>query len=129
MLNNAKRNEISEMLYARSSVNGIVNSIGVHCATVFWVKKMIKKGKSIECTKLTERKCVLRTEDTAKAIIKLLKEDPTKSMCSFAKELLGTHNHVENDEGGWRKVQGHCKKASVAGKDPGYPTGACKKTA
>ena len=86
MLNNAKRNEISRMLCAESSVNDIVDSLRVHCATVFWVKKMMKEGKSIECTKPTGRKRVLRMEDIAKVIIKSLKEDPTKSMHSLAKE-------------------------------------------
>ena len=86
MSNNAKRNEISEMLCGRPSVNGIVNSFEVHRATVFQVKKIMKEGKSIKCTKPTERKCASRTEDASKAISKSSKEDPAKSMCSLAKE-------------------------------------------
>ena len=73
------------MLYAGSSVNGIVDSLRVHHATVFWVKKM-KEGKLIECTKPTRRKCALRMEDTTKVIIKSLKENPTKFMHSLVKE-------------------------------------------
>ena len=61
-----------------------VNSLRVHCATVFWVKMMIKEGKSIECAKPTRRKHASRTENTAKAIIKSLKKDLTNSMCSLA---------------------------------------------
>ena len=68
MLNNAKRNKISEMLRAESSDNSIVNSLRVHCATVFGVKKMMKEGKSIKCAKPTRRKCASRMEDVAKAI-------------------------------------------------------------
>ena len=83
MSNNAKRNEISEMLCGRPSVNGIVNSFEVHHATVFQVKKIMKEGKSIKCTKPTEKKCASRTEDASKAISKSSKEDPAKSMCSL----------------------------------------------
>ena len=43
--------------------------------------------------------------------------------------LLGIRDRVESREGGRMKVQGHHKKASAVGKDPGSPTGTCEKTA
>ena len=91
------------MLHAGSSFNGIIDRFRVHCVTVFLVKKMMKKGKSIECAMPTRRKHALRTEDTAKAIIKLLKEDPTKSMRSLAKKhflALATVLKIMKEAGG-----------------------------
>ena len=89
---------------------------------------MMKEGKSIEFAKPTRRKHTQRTENAAKMINNLLKEDPTKSMDIFAKEhFLGpvTVSKIVKEARG--KVQGHRKKASVVEKDPGYRTGAWKK--
>ena len=103
---NTNRNEISRMLRAGSSANGIVDSLGVHRATVFRVKKM-KEGKSIECAKPTGRKRASRTENAAKAIIKSLKEDQTKSMRSLVKEhflALATALKIVKEAGGNSKA-------------------------
>ena len=113
MLNNAKRNEISGMLCAISSVNNIIDSLGVHHETVFWVKRMMKEGKLIKCTKPTRRKCTSRTEDTTKVIIKLLKEDPTKFMHSLVKKHFlapMTMLKIVEEAGGKSKaiVKGFC---------------------
>ena len=95
------------MLCASSSINGIVDSHRVHCASVFRVKKMMKAGKSIECANPTKRKHVSRTEDPTKAIIKSLKEDATKPMCSLVKEHFSapvTVLKIMKDVGGKSKA-------------------------
>ena len=128
MSNNAKRNKVSGILHARSSVNSIIDSLRVHCATVFWVKKMMKERKSIKCTKLTGRKCASRTEDATKAIIKSLKKDPTKSMRFLAKEHFlapATVPKIVKEAGG--KFKAIVKRPLLSKKDPGYRTGACEK--